>query len=593
MFRKTLKTAVGAVNKACNFLLGIVMVAMFLVLLLQIISRFISFVPLPWSQDLIVFLLVCSVFLGACTATANNKQIRLEFFVDLLPKKLTKVILIIADLISIAFLVVVTSQAFQMTGENMHVIVLWLVLLCGRCRCRWHDPQLHRPHCRPLRRSLCQKRKGGSHRMTAFLLISTGILLLIAVPIGMAMGTASLLTILQGGTLNALIITQKLLSGVSKFSLLAIPMFTLAGEVMTLGGVSDKLIYLANRVVGRFKGGLSMVTTLACMFFGAISGSATATAAAIGGIMVEPMEKAGYKKEYTAAVIASSGLLGLIIPPSGTMLMYAIVADVSVLEMFTGGIIPGIIMGVSLMAVEYFRAKRNGYGTSELDIAEFHTQSKAKIVIQSFLALLSPVIILGGIYSGKFTATEAAGVSVLYGFIIGYFVFKQLNIKKAYEACVKTGVSTSMILFLIGAAAVFGWMLTMQQIPNQIVAAISGITDSPAVVLLLINLALFVAGALLDNVAAITLLTPVLVPLVTAYGIDKTFFGIIMIINLSIGQITPPIGMNLFVSSSICEVRLEKVIRQVLPFLAVLIIDLFLFTYIPGIVTVLPNALLH
>ena len=424
--------------------------------------------------------------------------------------------------------------------------------------------------------------------MTAFLLISTGILLLIAVPIGMAMGTASLLTILQGGTLNALIITQKLLSGVSKFSLLAIPMFTLAGEVMTLGGVSDKLIYLANRVVGRFKGGLSMVTTLACMFFGAISGSATATAAAIGGIMVEPMEKAG-----TAAVIASSGLLGLIIPPSGTMLMYAIVADVSVLEMFTGGIIPGIIMGLSLMVVEYFRAKKNGYGTSELDIAEFHTQSKAKIVIQSFLALLSPVIILGGIYSGKFTATEAAGVSVLYGFIIGYFVFKQLNIKKAYEACVKTGISTSMILFLIGAAAVFGWMLTMQQIPNQIVAAISGITSSPAVVLLLVNLALFVAGALLDNVAAITLLTPVLVPLISAYGIDKTFFGIIMIINLSIGQITPPIGMNLFVSSSICEVRLEKVIRQVLPFLAVLIVDLFLFTYIPGIVTVLPNALLH
>ena len=287
--------------------------------------------------------------------------------------------------------------------------------------------------------------------MTAFLLISTGILLLIAVPIGMAMGTASLLTILQGGTLNALIITQKLLSGVSKFSLLAIPMFTLAGEVMTLGGVSDKLIYLANRVVGRFKGGLSMVTTLACMFFGAISGSATATAAAIGGIMVEPMGKVGYKGEYAAGVIASSGLLGLIIPPSGTMLMYAIVADVSVLEMFTGGIIPGIIMGLSLMVVEYFRAKRNGYGTSELDIAEFHTQSKAKIVIQSFLALLSPVIILGGIYSGKFTATEAAGVSVLYGFIIGYFVFKQLNIKKAYEACVKTGVSTSMILFLIGA----------------------------------------------------------------------------------------------------------------------------------------------
>ena len=418
--------------------------------------------------------------------------------------------------------------------------------------------------------------------------------LIFGTPIAVAVGLATILSMLTAGDINARpAITQTMFTSLDSFPLLALPLFTLSGELMEVSGISERLVRFMRMCFRKLPAASACITTISSAFFGAISGSATATAAAIGGIMVEPMEKAGYKKEYTAAVIASSGLLGLIIPPSGTMLMYAIVADVSVLEMFTGGIIPGIIMGLSLMVVEYFRAKRNGYGTSELDIAEFHTQSKAKIVIQSFLALLSPVIILGGIYSGKFTATEAAGVSVLYGFIIGYFVFKQLNIKKAYEACVKTGVSTSMILFLIGAAAVFGWMLTMQQIPNQIVAAISGITNSPAVVLLLVNLALFVAGALLDNVAAITLLTPVLVPLISAYGIDKTFFGIIMIINLSIGQITPPIGMNLFVSSSICEVRLEKVIRQVLPFLAVLIVDLFLFTYIPGIVTVLPNALLH
>lgn len=428
--------------------------------------------------------------------------------------------------------------------------------------------------------------------MTAFLLICAGLLLLCAVPIGIALGTATLATIMAGGTFNALIITQKLIGGVNKFSLLAIPMFSLAGEIMSVGGTSDKLIYLANKVVGRFQGGLAMVATLASMFFGAISGSATATASAIGGIMVPPMERAGYRRDFSAAVIASSDLLGLIIPPSGTMLMYAIVADVSVIRMFTGGIIPGIIMGLSLMMVEYFVSKKQGYGKSTFELKEFESQSKGKVIFQSFLALLSPVIILGGIYSGKFTATEAAGVSVLYGLLIGYFVYKQLTLKESFRACVRTGISSSMILFLIGAASVFGWMLTVQQIPNMIVSAIKGITSSPQIVLLLINLALLVAGALLDNVAAITLLSPVLVPLVKAYGIDPTFFGIIMIINLSIGQITPPIGMNLFVSANIANVKLEAVIKQVIPFLLVLIVDLFLFTYVPGIVNFLPDLLL-
>ncbi|MBQ6622644.1 MAG: TRAP transporter large permease [Mogibacterium sp.] len=428
--------------------------------------------------------------------------------------------------------------------------------------------------------------------MTAYLLISAAIMLLGAVPIGIALGTASLLTIIKGGV-NALIVVQKLMGGVNKFSLLAIPMFTLAGDIMTQGGISDKLIYLANKLVGRFKGGLSMVTTLACMFFGAISGSATATAAAIGGIVCKPMEDAGYDRSYTAAVIGSSGLLGLIIPPSGTMLMYAIVADVSVLEMFTSGIIPGIVMGLSLMIVEYFTAKKRGYGQSEAVLAGAEGMSKTRIYIYSFLALMSPVIILGGIYSGKFTATEAAGVSVLYGIIIGYFVYKQLTLKKIWDACINVGVNTSMILFLIGAASVFGWMLTTQQIPNKLVAMIHGVTDSPAVVLLLCNLILFIAGALLDNVAAITLLCPVLVPLIKAYGIDPTFFGVIMIINLSIGQITPPIGMNLFVSANICGVKLEGVIKNVIPFILVLVFDLFLFTYVPGIVNFLPNLLLH
>ena len=428
--------------------------------------------------------------------------------------------------------------------------------------------------------------------MTAFLLITAAILLLLAVPIGVSLGAASFLTIIAGGVFKTMIVTQKIMDGVNKFSLLAIPMFTLAGEVMTMGGISDKLIYLANKLVGKFKGGLSMVTTLACMFFGAISGSATATASAIGGIMCKPMEEAGYPRDYTAAVIGSSGLLGLIIPPSGTMLMYAIIADVSVIRMFTGGIIPGIMMGLSLMIVEYFRAKKHRYGLNKFEIAEFNTMSKSRMLIYSFLALLSPIIILGGIYTGKFTVTEAAGVAVLYGILVGYFIFKKLTLKGILEACRKTGIGASMILFLIAAASVFGWMLTVQQIPNKLVALISGITESPAVVLLLCNLVLLVAGALLDNVAAITLLTPVMVPLVKAYGIDPTFFGLVMIINLSIGQITPPIGMNLFVAANICEVKVDQVIRQNWPFIIILIVDLFVFTYVPQLITFLPNLIL-
>lgn len=428
--------------------------------------------------------------------------------------------------------------------------------------------------------------------MTAFLLITIAILLLIGVPIGIALGAGSLLTILKSGAFNSLIISQKILKGAGSFGLLAIPLFTLAGDVMTRGGVSDKLIYLANKVVGRFKGGLAMVTTLACAFFGAISGSSPATTSAIGGLMIPQMVKSGYDRDFSAATVAASGLLGIIIPPSTTMLMYALIADVSIAKMFLGGFIPGIIMAVSLMIVEYVVAKKRNYGSSQFELEEFKGQKKGVILFQSFLALLSPFIILGGIYGGIFTATEAAGVSVAYGALVGYFIFKRLSLRQFFRSCIETGVSTSVILFLIGAAAAFGWLLTVLQLPTLLTNTIRSITDSPAVVLLMCNIALLIAGALLDNAAAITLLTPVLVPLVKSYGIDTTFFGLIMIINLSIGQITPPIGMNLFVSANISGVRIEKIVRQVVPFILVLLVDLFVFTYVPGIVTFLPNLLM-
>ncbi|MFA6504654.1 MAG: TRAP transporter large permease [Treponemataceae bacterium] len=427
--------------------------------------------------------------------------------------------------------------------------------------------------------------------MTAVLLISVFVFLAFAIPIGIALGGASLVTLWVGG-MPDIIVVQKVMSGINHFTMIAVVFFILAGEVMTEGGVSRKLVMLANRMVGKLPGGLAMVTTLSAMFFGAISGSSAATTAAIGGIMIPPMEKAGYKKDFTAAIVAASGLLGLIIPPSGTMLLYAVIANVSVLEMFIGGIIPGIIMGCSLMVVTFFISKKEGYGTKQIELEEKNDDSRAKVLFHSFMALLSPLIIIGGIYSGIFTTTEASGVSVLYGLLVGVFVFRELTRKRIYNALVKTGIASAVILFLIGAAAVFGWLMTVQQIPTMLTEFISSFTKSPQIVLLLVNIVLLIAGCLLDNVAAITMLTPVLVPLVTSFGIDPTFFGLIMIINLAIGQITPPIGMNLFVASNISGVKLDKIVANVLPFLAVLLVDLFLFTYVPDIVMVLPNLLL-
>lgn len=428
--------------------------------------------------------------------------------------------------------------------------------------------------------------------MNAVLAIVLFGMLFLAVPIGIALGGASLVTILAEKIAPGYIIVQKMMSGVNHFTMIAIVFFILAGELMTLGGVSKKLIMLANRLVGKLPGGLAMVTTLSATFFGAISGSSAATTAAIGGIMIPSMEKAGYKRDFTAAIVAASGLLGLIIPPSGTMLLYAVVANTSVLEMFLSGVFPGIIMCLSLMVVTYFISKKKGFGLKAFSLEDEKEESKVMVFIHSFAALLSPLIIIGGIYSGVFTTTEASGVSTLYGLLVGMFLFKELKAKSIYKAIVKTGISASVILFLIGAAAAFGWLLTVKQIPFMLTQFISSFTDSPAVVLLLVNVALLIAGALLDNVAAITMLTPVLVPLVTSFGIDPTFFGVIMIINLAIGQITPPIGMNLFVSANISGVPLHKIVVNVIPFLVVLIADLFLFTYVPGIVTFLPSLVM-
>ncbi len=425
--------------------------------------------------------------------------------------------------------------------------------------------------------------------MALFLFASFAVFLLLSVPIAISLGAASFLGIALKTTVPTFIVAQRMVGGINKFPILALVFFILAGNVMTEGGVSRKLVRFANAFVGKVSGGLAMVSTLAAMFFGAISGSSAATTAAIGSIMIPYMKEAGYKQEFSAAVIACSGLLGLLIPPSGTMILYAIIADVSILRLFIAGIVPGVIIGASLMVVEYRICRKRGY---KAFIMEEEQESRGKIFRDSMFALLSPVLILGGIYSGLFTPTEAAGVAVFYGLLVGGVIYRDLSFKSLYRACYGSALSSSVIMFLIAAASIFAWLLATQQIPQHLVSLVTSFSESTPLILLLINITLLVAGTFLDNVAAITLLTPILHPLILSLGVDPVFFGVVMITNLAIGQVTPPVGMNLFVASNISKVPIEKIARQALPFLVVLIADLMLITYVPGLVTFLPDLLL-
>lgn len=425
--------------------------------------------------------------------------------------------------------------------------------------------------------------------MVSLIFIVFAILLLFSVPIAISLGAASLLGITLKTTVPAFIVVQRMVGGINKFSILALVFFILAGNVMTEGGVSKKLVRFANAFVGKAPGGLAIVSTLAAMFFGTISGSSAATTAAIGSIMIPYMKETGYKQEFSAAVIACSGLLGLLIPPSGTMVLYAIIADVSILQLFIAGIVPGIIIGITLMAMEYWICRKKGYKSVTI---KDEAESKGKVFRDSFFALFSPVIILGGIYSGLFTPTEAAGVAVFYGLIVGGLIYRNLGFKSLYKACYSSALSSAVIMFLISTASIFAWFLATQQIPQHLVSVITSFSKNPKVILLLINIGLLVVGTFLDNVAAIALLTPILHPLIVSLGIDPMYFGVVMITNLAIGQVTPPVGMNLFVASNISKIPIEKIAREALPFIVVMILDLMFITYIPQLITFLPDLLL-
>ncbi|HRV97083.1 MAG TPA: TRAP transporter large permease [Aminobacteriaceae bacterium] len=421
--------------------------------------------------------------------------------------------------------------------------------------------------------------------MTGVLFGSLVFFFLLNVPIAVAIGLASLSAILWSGAIPPVVLVQKMFTATDSFPLMAVPFFILAGSLMEFGGISRRLVDFANSIVGRFSGGLAFVAIIASMFFGAISGAAVACVAAIGTILIPAMVRRGYDTPYATAVQATAGTLGVMIPPSIPMIIYGVLTGVSIGALFMGGILPGILVGGSLMLVAWMIARKRGYkGDEKASGAKIWATFKDAI-----LALLMPVIILGGIYGGVFTPTEAAVVAVAYGFIIGFFVYRELSLSKLKDILVNTSVGTATIMFIIATSSVFSWILTAQRVPQAVAEAILSISTNPIVILTLINLLLLFIGTFMETVASIIILVPVLLPVVTQIGVDPLHFGIIIVVNLAIGMVTPPLGVCLFVGCGISGITLESISKAVWPFILSMIVAVLLLTYIPWISIILPR----
>jgi len=415
--------------------------------------------------------------------------------------------------------------------------------------------------------------------MTILLFVLLLLLFLINVPIAVGLALASSTVFLLNGDVSLIVIMQRMFNSVDSFPLLAIPFFILAGKLMETGGISKRLIHLANVMFGRVSGGLAIVSIIACAFFAAISGSAAATTAAVGSLLIPAMVKKGYDKGFSTAVQAAGGTIGVMIPPSVPLVLYGVTAGVSISSLFIAGILPGILVVLSLVILVYVISLRKGYGGGEA----FGFMDFIKAFADAFLAMLMPVIILGGIYGGIFTPTEAAVVAVVYGLIVGIFIYKEIKISNLVEIFASSVVVSAVIMFIIAGASVFGYYLTRARIPRELTELMLGVTDNWIIALLIINVLLLFVGTFLETSAAIIILTPILVPIVSALGIDLVHFGIIMIFNLAIGFITPPVGINLFVAANIAGTKFESVVKAIIPFIIIMILDIIVISFIPMI----------
>jgi C4-dicarboxylate transporter DctM subunit len=424
--------------------------------------------------------------------------------------------------------------------------------------------------------------------IAAVLFLSLVLLLFISVPIGICLGLATMTVMLfVDGAPPLVLLARSVVTGADSFPLIAVPLFVLAGDLMQSGGMSRRLVAFANALIGHIRAGLAYVNVLACLFFAAISGSSPATVAAIGSNMIPEMEKVGYSRRFSGALTASSGMIGVMIPPSIPFIIYGVTAEVSIGKLFLAGVVPGLLFALMFMFVARLLLRKE-----EAALASTKTFSSASVAStfrSSFWALLVPLIILGGIYSGVFTPTEAGAVAVVYAAIVGLFVYKDIRWSDVPGILAQSALTSGTILILVIMAAAFGRLATLAQIPAQLAAGITSLSDNPILILLLINLLLLVIGMFMETISSIIIMTPILLPVAAAIGVDPLVFGVILTVNLAIGFCTPPLGVNLFVASGISGISIEKLSVAILPFFAGMLALLMLVTYVPSLSLALPS----
>jgi len=426
--------------------------------------------------------------------------------------------------------------------------------------------------------------------VSAALFTALILFIITGMPLAYAIGGASFFAVASSSDLPNFFVIQRFFTGVDSFTLMAIPFFMISGSLMSKGGVSSRLIKLCSIFLRKFPGGLAIVSIVACTFFGAISGSAPATAAAIGGIMIPVMIENKYSDDFAMTTIASAGYLGVIIPPSITMVTYGVAAGASIGDMFMAGFLPGILLCLGISIFAFFVGKKNHY--TMVSAEEISGKEIIKTIFEAIPALLMPVIILGGIYGGIFTPTEAGCVSVVYGLVVGFFIYRELKLSDIPEILKSSALSASMILLIMACASAFGNILAREMIPNKVAEFIIGFSDSKVVFLLLVNILLLFVGCFMETNSAIMIIAPILLPVAKTLGIDVVHFGIIMVINLAIGLLTPPLGMNLYVATGIAGKKVTDILgKHLIGYIVISITVLMIITYVPAISTFLPGLL--
>lgn len=556
-----------------------------------------------WTEELARFIFIWISYLAIPSAIKNRKNIRVDIIYDRLSPRFQGISWVVVDLCFLTLVGVVFYMGLnhlqmlvefpQMApGTKMSYFVPYLILPVGFGlmgirllqdlykqvkECGFIDTLIGIAFCG----AIAAPALFSESLSTLTILFGYFLLfLVIGVPISVSLGLAATATIVNAGTLPIEYVAQIAFTSIDNFPIMAIPFFIAAGVFMGAGGLSKRLLTLADEVLGSLPGGIALAAIATSMFFAAISGSGPATVAAIGSLTIPAMVERGYDKLFAAAIVAAAGAIGVMIPPSNPFVVYGVSAQVSIGKLFMGGIVPGVLTGLALMLATYVYSKKRGWKGVE---KERNLGTFIKAFWDAKWALMVPVIILGGIYGGIMTPTEAAALAAFYGLVVGLFVYRELNLKNIVPCFMDATSTSAIVIILMSMATIFGNIMTIEQVPATIAAAMLSLTKNKIMILLLINVLLLIVGTFMEALAAIVILTPILLPIVTKVGVDPVHFGVLMVVNLAVGFVTPPVGVNLFVAAGVAEAKIEHLSKVALPLVGIMIAILLLITYFPAL----------